>query len=364
MAGQGPETQAPAGMNRRSLLTAGVAAGSLAALAPSRLLAAEERGLTRIAFGSCARENKDQPIWDVIRAWQPDLYIALGDNIYGDTQDMTVMRTKYDKLAAKPGFRALRASCPMIATWDDHDYGVNDGGYEYPMKSESKKLFLDFWGEPADSPRRSRDGIYTARYFGPKGRRVQVILPDNRWFRTPLMGYSVEPADKGQYIVNPDPKASMLGDVQWAWLENELRQPADLRIFASSTQVLADAPGYEAWINFQADHQRLLDLIDFAQVENLIMISGDTHYAELSRMTDGVPYPLYDMTSSGLTEVWPVFGPNRNRIAKAPLAPNFGRITIDWDGPDPAVLLEAQMLDGTIGITHRVALAELKQGRG
>ncbi|WP_336961552.1 alkaline phosphatase D family protein [Sphingobium aquiterrae] len=348
-------------IDRRGLLAGGMAATTIAALSPAQA-ATSEPALTRIAFGSCAHQDKEQPIWDRVNAWNPELFIFLGDNIYGDTQDMGVMRAKYKKLSEKPGFRTLRTNARCIATWDDHDYGVNDGGFEYPMKTESKALFLEFWNEPADGFRRSHDGLYTSYVFGPKGKRVQVILPDNRWFRTPLTGLSVEPEDRGQYFVNPDPRATMLGAEQWQWLEAELRKPADLRIFASSTQVLADQPGYEAWINFQADHQRLLDLIDFAQVENLVMISGDTHYAELSRLSDGVPYPLYDLTSSGLTQVWEVFGPNRNRIAKAPLAPNFGRLTIDWGPKDPAVLMEVQMLDGTVAISQRVPFAALKQG--
>jgi alkaline phosphatase D len=153
----------------------------------------------------------------------------------------------------------------------------------------------------------------------------------------------------------------MLGAAQWEWLEAELRKPADIRIFASSTQVLADAPGFEAWINFQADHQRLLDLIDFAQVNGLFFISGDTHYAELSKKTDGVPYPLYDLTSSGLTQVWEYFGPNRLRIAQAPLAQNFGRLTINWDRPDPEILMEVEMIDGSIGISQAVKLSALQQ---
>lgn len=351
-------------VSRRQIM-AGAAAG--AALASSPALAAsarsQEPALTRIAFGSCAHQDKDQPIWDRVNAWNPELFIFLGDNIYGDTEDMTVLRAKYQKLADKPGFRTLRRNATVIATWDDHDFGVNDGGSEYPMKAESAAIFLDFWGVPADHPRRSHAGIYGSYMFGPEGRRVQVILPDNRTFRTPLLGYSVEPEDKGQYLVNPDPDATMLGQAQWEWLEAELRRPADLRILASSTQILPDAPGYEAWINFQADHQRLLDLVDFAQVDNLLIISGDTHYAELSRLDKRLPYPLYELTASGLTEVWPVFGPNRNRIAKAPLMPNYGRLTITWDAPSPTVLMEVQMLDGTIGISHAVSLAELKQAQ-
>lgn len=355
-------------VSRRAMI-AGAAASAVLATTPSAatlpgVVAPADRPLTRIAFGSCARQNKDQPIWDVVNAWHPELFIFLGDNIYADTEDMAEMRAKYDMLAAKPGFRTLRRQSEVIAIWDDHDFGVNDGGSEYPQKAESAAMFLDFWGVPAGHERRSHPGIYGSYMFGPEGRRVQVILPDNRTFRTPLLGYSVEPEDKGGYVVNADPAATMLGQAQWDWLEAELRRPADLRILASSTQVLPDAPGYEAWINFQADHQRLLDLIDFAQVDNLVIISGDTHYAELSRMDERTPYPLYELTSSGLTEVWPVFGPNRHRIAQAPLAPNFGRLTIDWDGPTPNVLMEVQMLDGSIAIQQSVPFSALKQGVG
>lgn len=351
------------GVSRRQVMAV-AAAGAALASAPAMAAPREraERALTRIAFGSCAHQDKDQPIWERVNAFAPELFIFLGDNIYGDTEDMALLRAKYQKLAEKPGFRTLRRNAQVIATWDDHDFGVNDGGSEYPMKAESAAIFLDFWGVPADHPRRrAQGGIYGSYFFGPEGRRVQVILPDNRTFRTPLLGYSVEPADKGQYLVNPDPDATMLGQEQWEWLEAELRRPADLRILASSTQILPDAPGYEAWINFQADHQRLLDLIDFAQVENLVIISGDTHYAELSRLDARMPYPVYELTSSGLTEVWPVFGPNKNRIAKAPLMPNYGRLTIDWDTPSPRVLMEVEMLDGSIGISHAISLADLRQ---
>lgn len=356
-------------VDRRTLLGATVAGAALAAM-PRAALAqvAGQRGagdagqtLTRIAFGSCCHQDRPQPIWDHVLAYQPELFIFLGDNIYGDTDDMDLLRAKYDRQARNPGFRELRRRVPVIATWDDHDYGRNDAGSEYPKKAKSRDIFLDFWQVPADHPRRSHAGIYGAYYYGPPGRRVQVILPDNRTFRSPLLGMSVEPDDRGQYLVNPDPRATMLGEAQWEWLETELRQPADLRILASSTQVLPDAPGYEAWINFQADHQRLLDLIDFAGIDNLVIISGDTHYAELSRLDQGVPYPLFELTSSGLTQVWPVFGPNRHRIAQAPLAPNFGRLTIDWDAAQPSILMEVQMADGSIGIRHTVNLLDLRQ---
>ena len=46
----------------------------------------------------------------------------------------------------------------MIGIWDDHDYGVNDGGKSFKYRLQSQKLFLDFLDEPIDSVRRQREG--------------------------------------------------------------------------------------------------------------------------------------------------------------------------------------------------------------
>src|SRR5436190_24046790 len=76
---------------------------------------------SRIFFGSCVHQDKPQPVWDAIVAAKPDLFIMAGDNIYGDTKDMDVMRAKYKKLGAQPGYQKLLKTCPILATWDDHD---------------------------------------------------------------------------------------------------------------------------------------------------------------------------------------------------------------------------------------------------
>ncbi|MET0658009.1 MAG: hypothetical protein ABW110_07615 [Steroidobacteraceae bacterium] len=169
----------------------------------------------------------------------------------------------------------MRDTTPVIATWDDHDFGRDDSGSEYPMKEESRQMFLEFWGEPQQSPRWQRDGVYTSYVFGPEGRRVQVILPDLRYKRTaiarldlggmPYEQWSKQKEHAGQpvpgpYERNPDLKATMLGERQWQWLEQQLQVPADLRIFGSSLQVLADFPGWEGWTNYAHDHQRLIHL--------------------------------------------------------------------------------------------------------
>jgi alkaline phosphatase D len=333
-----------------------------------------DRRLSRIAFGCCADSGKPQPIWEHVLARRNDLFIFLGDNIYGDSRDMDVLAAKYAQLAAIPGFEKLRETTPLLAMWDDHDFGENDAGGEYPMKDASRRLFLDFWGEPADSPRRARDGVYASYIFGPPGERVQVILPDLRYNRSALVPMALSGdaykawAGKraaaglevpGPYVRNPDPKAAMLGERQWAWLERQLAVPAELRLFASSLQVLADFTGWEAWANFAHDRDRLFDTIRRQRANGLVFLSGDIHYAELSKYALNLPYAMWDLTSSGLTEEWRVPTPNANRASEVVADANFGHMDIDWKGG--ATTLRCGVTDhfGAKRIDFTIPLAEL-----
>src|SRR5262249_27249356 len=159
-------------------------------------------------------------------------------------------RTKWNMLLAQPGYQQLKKICPILATWDDHDFGVNDGGTEYPKKQESQQLFLDVFDEPQDSPRRKREGVYDAKIFGPAGQRVQIILLDTRYFPSPLRKLTKEeqthePGEgyRGPYGPDNNPAATILGERQWTWLTQQLKTPAEVRIIASSIQVIAAEHG-------------------------------------------------------------------------------------------------------------------------
>jgi alkaline phosphatase D len=134
-------------------------------LLPMFARADEPRVLSRIGFGSCVHQDKPQPIWDTIVAAKPELFLMLGDAIYADVPKGTKMEEAYAKLAAQPGFARLRQSCPMMAVWDDHDYGKDDAGAELPNKDDSKRQFLTFFGEPPGSPRWKHQGVYDAKHL-------------------------------------------------------------------------------------------------------------------------------------------------------------------------------------------------------
>jgi alkaline phosphatase D len=323
--------------------------------------------MTKIAFGSCAWQDRKQLIWDAVWTSQPDLFVFLGDNVYGDTEDMNELQAKYDKLAAQPGYQRVQATTDVVATWDDHDYGANDAGEEYPMKEESKQIFLDFFGEPADSERRLRDGgIYTAYEYGPEGQRVQLILLDLRWDRTPINTVSEEEEEAravyggGPYTTTVGADARLMGEDQWTWLEEQLRQPADVRIIGTSIPFLQDGTGWETWTNFPDERERLVGLIEETGANGVLFITGDTHWAQFSKRTQDVPYPLWEVNSSGLTENWDVVPPDVNRLGDYFFEDNYGLIKIDWETAAPEITMEIRDVDNDLVMQNTVRLSELQ----
>jgi alkaline phosphatase D len=270
-------------------------------------------------------------------------------------------------LAAQPGFARLRALCPILATWDDHDFGKGDAGGDFPAKRASQKEHLDFFGVPADSPRRKREGIYDAATFGPAGKRVQIILLDTRYFRSPLI-----PAPKGnptraKYVPNPDPAVTLLGPEQWKWLEARLREPAELRVLVSSIQAISEEHGAECWANFPAERKRLFRLIRDARANGVIILSGDRHHAEISRLRPddpaGVGYPLYDFTGSSLNrgpKRLPNGEANRHRISELYLENNFGLISMDWARSNPLIEVRIHSESGNVVMKEAIPLSTLR----
>jgi len=322
---------------------------------------------SKILFGSCGHQDKDIPIFDTINKEQGDLFIFLGDNIYGDTNDMSVLANKYQKLGAKPGFKTLKEYTPIIAMWDDHDFGQNDAGKEYPHKEESRQIMLDFWGEPKNTERRTRsDGIYTSYMYGEGEQTVQVIMPDLRWNRDTLNHVSEleyytkrKLNNQGPYSPTEVKGASMLGEAQWQWLERELKKPAAIKLIASSLQLLPDFTGWESWANFPEDRNRLFTLIKKHKVNGVVIISGDTHWGEISKYNQNLDYPLIEMTSSGLTEKWKDVSPNKHRVGDYTHNVNYGDLSIDWKQADPAISLKLKGIDGKVIMQSNFGLSSI-----
>ncbi len=320
--------------------------------------------VSRIAFGSCGHETHKLPIFDNIVEHNPDVFIFLGDNIYGDTKNMKVLQKKYNKLAAKPTFQNLKSNTRILATWDDHDYGQNDAGRHYSKKNESKEIFLDFFEEPDSSSRRKHKGIYHSEYLTYGDKIVQVILLDVRTFRDDLKPYNGEVKDDSRYFYKLDyspyetADSTLLGEQQWQWLENELRKDADVRLICSGSQFSIEYNGYESWANFPFEQVRMLNLINSTKANGVVFLTGDVHYAEISKIEVPQIYPIYDVTASGLSSTWHFATPNANRIEGPVMENHFGMISIRWEA-DPKISMEIWDIDDNQRIEYSVRLGEI-----
>ena len=337
-------------MRRREVLAG---AASLAALAGCAAPETAQRGgslplpvgpLRSIAFASCIDQTQPAPIWDTILAGKPDLFLFGGDNVYCEMPySLERLRRAYAQAAESPGMNRLRRTVPHMAVWDDNDMGLNDGGADFPFKAESKAEFVQFFKLAADDPRRSREGLYDAQVIGPPGRRVQVLMLDVRWFRSPWKRTDQRDAPgKERYVPDDSPDKTMLGQAQWRWLEAQLRVPAQLRLIVSGIQVVTDGHGWERWGNFPRERQRLYRLIAQTGAQGVLFLSGDRHIGGLYREAGGTPYPFYEMTSSGMTHPWRTAseaGPNR--LGELFTDYHYGTVDIDW----PAAALSLSLRD-------------------
>jgi alkaline phosphatase D len=271
--------------------------------------------LSLLTFGSCCRSTLPQPFWEHIGNLRPDVFLWLGDIIYADlepngtwvTHAHHTMRDKYDHQKSIDGYQQhiLQAQPPInvYGVWDDHDYGKNDAGSAYAQKDTSKLELMRFLDEPNESPRRNRHGAYVSYEFGSseEGNLAKLIILDGRFFRDDINEF--------------DHDSTFLGEQQWQWLEDEFNNSkAKIHLIATGVQFVSDdrdpfiqfmskkKSRCEGWALFPQERQKMIDLIGRLKVPGVVFLSGDVHFAEISRLScSNAGYHLYDLTSSSLT---------------------------------------------------------------
>ncbi|MEL6364459.1 MAG: alkaline phosphatase D family protein [Pseudomonadota bacterium] len=337
---------------------------------PSATLDAN-RAISRIAVGSCNDPKRPQGIFDTIAATDPDVFLYIGDNVYGDVRSkdpaLPELKAAYMRLAQSAPYARLRASTPVLTTWDDHDYGLNDAGAEFEFKEAAQALYTYVYAIPDGDPRREREGVYHSVMLGEGGRRAQIILLDTRYFRSELTrtdDYGAE--GKERYLPSKDENQAMLGDAQWSWLEGELRKPADIRLLITSIQVIAEGHGWEAWRLMPKERARLYALLEDTGADNTILVSGDRHIGGIYAEPEAAGSPLFELTSSSLTlpaSRWNPDGeaePGPKRLGGVVRDANFGLIDIDWD--EETIRLGLHGEDGAMILEKRVSFDAVRGG--
>ena len=327
-----------------------------------------------VTFGSCNKdleEDDSKHIFHKVSALNPDIWIWLGDAAYVDHRVMplvfryageTKIVNKFNEVKNSPYYVELRNKTPIIGVWDDHDYGINNGGKYFQHKTLTQQIYLDFLDEPEDSPRRKKEGIYESYYIGDKT-KIKVILLDVRYFKD-------EPSLLGG--------GDILGEQQWEWLEEQLKDnPAKFTLIGSGIQILPnDRLLPECW--FSDSRERLINLIKKYKVSGTLLLSGDVHETEMMKhpCRERVGFDLYEFTSSGVNLNYGNLGTYAKRLLSVVYADtfntdedrffeeNFGVLRFNFEGERPHLTMEAINKEGKELIKREVDYMRLTFDEG
>lgn len=316
--------------------------------------------LNTIGFGSCNDQTRPQPLWNPILKKNPDLFIMMGDNIYASTPETQPIIDQYIKQNQIPEYIQAREAIPFLATWDDHDSGLNDGGFDNPLKEEARKIFVNYWGYLKQSLPKKQSALYHSRIIGDKKHKVQIIMLDTRSDRSPLIKnpdykYEEKVFLPKIYLPNEEKNAQILSDEQWTWLSQELKKPADLKILVSSIQVIANDHYFEKWGNFPLERKKLLDLIEKNKIRNVVILSGDRHLSSIAKLDLNKSHTIYEITSSALNRPSraPEIEKDSTYIAPAFLKINYGLAQIDW--AQKSVLFEIRDEQDQVQLSQKIS---------
>ena len=267
----------------------------------------------KLGIGSCVDQDYPTPAWASLEKESINSFFFLGDNIYGDVPSgrLDNVILSYEKLNDQ--MPSWLKNTEKLVIWDDHDYGLNDAGANYIYKAESQQIYNDAWNIDQNDPRRSREGIYFSELKDIAGKKILIVGLDTRYFRSNLIKIG------NSYKPHKNSNTTILGRIQWQWLEKELSREHDILILASSIQVLATEHRFEKWSNIPHERDKLLALLNKLSSKVLI-ISGDRHRSGFYKLDN-----IYEFTSSSLNKgIFPSYESDSLLLGKTYTQNNYG----------------------------------------
>ena len=267
----------------------------------------------KLGIGSCVDQDYPTPAWASLEKESINSFFFLGDNIYGDVPSgrLDNVILSYEKLNDQ--MPSWLKNTEKLVIWDDHDYGLNDAGANYIYKAESQQIYNNAWNIDQNDPRRLREGIYFSELKDIAGKKILIVGLDTRYFRSNLIKIG------NSYKPHKNSNTTILGPIQWQWLEKELSREHDILILASSIQVLATEHRFEKWSNIPHERDRLLALLNKLSSKVLI-ISGDRHRSGFYKLDN-----IYEFTSSSLNKgIFPSYESDSLLLGKTYTQNNYG----------------------------------------
>ncbi|WP_417737667.1 alkaline phosphatase D family protein [Rosistilla oblonga] len=242
-----------------------------------------------VGFVSCV-DIEPNGMWADMRKLGIDTLCLMGDTPYIDTADLKVVRDRHRKFMQMDDLATLARSTPVVGTWDDHDFGLNNGnGLNMQTgKPATRRGFVEYRAHSQYG--NGGEGVYHKVDLG----MIEVFLLDPRYFS------QTEPSP-----VDPS-QPTCFGKQQWEWLLEGLRQSkAPFKVLAMGA-IWQDKKNRETDDMFTYWYERdaLLDFVKQQKIGGVVLLGGDIHVARHLRHPQRVGYDLHDFViSPGHTRV-------------------------------------------------------------
>jgi alkaline phosphatase D len=294
----------------------------------------------------CRQGAAGYPIFDTIRAQQPDFFVFLGDTIYSDdvcpsppnepganftatTLAEYRARQRYQRGAV--ALRRFLEAIPVYVIWDDHEVKNNFAGRFESQMPAGRQAFMEYWPirtDPSDPNRLYR----TIRY----GADLEMFFLDTRQYRS-----------KNSDLDGPD--KTMLGALQLGWLLEGLRaSTATWKVIVTSVPLSvqkgggASVPGYDGWAGgpdgtgFERERQVIVDAILEKNMKNVVFLGGDIHWVQAN---------IYDVNHDNTPDFY--------EFVAGPLSARPGRLTPPSPTLNPKNLINEEGYDnfGLVRVT-------------
>jgi hypothetical protein len=249
------------------------------------------RGIVTAAFVSCANDTTE-PVWERIAALQVDQVVFGGDTPYIDVADLPTMRQKQRTFLESTFMKSLIRSTSTVATWDDHDFGLNNGNgvNAGDRRANARQAFGEYRAH--DQYGTGTEGVYHRVKLG----SMEIFLLDPRWW-SQTMASPVDPSKK-----------TCFGPQQWTWIQEALENSkAPFKILLMG-QIWQDKKNTENDDMFTYLHERdaLYDFIEAKKIPGVVLVGGDIHVSRHLIHRQRIGYDLHDfVTSPSHTSVIP-----------------------------------------------------------
>lgn len=302
------------------------------------------------SFVSCV-DIETTGIWKEMGKLKSDAVFLMGDTPYIDSSDLSVVRDRHRKFLQMPDLAALASNTPTVGTWDDHDFGRNNGNGRNMMRGKENTLrgFVDYRAHAQFG--NGKEGVYHKVDLG----MMEVFLLDPRYFSQT----EPSPVDESQ--------PTCFGADQWKWLLKSLsKSKAPFKVLAFGA-IWQDKKNKETDDMFTYWYERdaLLDFIKAEKISGVVLLGGDIHVARHLNHPQRVGYDLHDfIISPGHTRViteLDVYHPS----LEWSLVEGWQFLTLTADGAtdDPKLIAEFRQPGGVVNRKVELRLQTLMAER-